>query len=251
MTQLISYSVPDSEVQRLRREAYDILKERGRESQVVEHSAHISVAMIEGHPEQEVVERLHQEGRQFKPVFKGDHLEKFPGRREPKDFIVVKLDASPPYNEYLEHVAKEVDVVRHPGGNKPHVSLLTTSKGHLDYEDLNALNEEMDFTFTLRPETVQLWGDNQKVIREIAAARELMAKNKKESQHETEERIFSSTTPLHVVSMDPRRFVASSEEDMHKVADLILTMKTQMTSNAPDKFDRMEATLKKLEAYLV
>jgi hypothetical protein len=233
-TRLLSYNVPAHSIKKTSLEVEKKLKDMGYKPTLTAYIPHISIAQIKDKYPISELENAQIEGKKYNPEFKFEKIEYLEGR-ENLDFIVIKLTPNSSFNQYLNYITNKFETIQYPGGFKFHVSLMTLPKKEMKEEDKQEL-KKMSLSGSLKPTKIQLWNTEKQMVKEIAAKRILMKKGKEENSYadllDLEHKVYGSTSPVNVVSMENKRITASTSKDQEYLADKIITARDILASNA-------------------
>lgn len=233
-TRLLSYDVPEQSIKGISNEVKLKLEGMGYAPTPVTYIPHITIAQIKDNAPIEKLESVQNEGKNYSVEFKFKNIDYLEGR-ENVDYVVIKLDPNSSFDRYFNYVGEQFEIIRYPGGNKPHISLMTLPKKEMKEEDKIEL-KKMKLSGSLKPTKIQLWNTEKQMVREIAAKRIRMKKGKEENTIadllELERKIYGSASPSNVVSLNGKKVIASTTKDQEYLADKIITARDILKSKA-------------------
>lgn len=233
-TRLLSYDVPESVIKKTSIEVKEKLEEMGYKPTPITYIPHITIAQIKDNYPIEKLEEVQNEGKKYNTEFKFKNIDYLEGR-ESVDYIAMKLSPNSSFEQYLNYIDKQFEIIKYPGGNIPHISLMTLPKKEMTEEHKQEL-KKMTLSGSLKPTKIQLWNTEKQMVREIAAKRIRMKKGKEENSLadllDLERKVYGSTAPSNVVSLNGKKLIASTTKDQEYLADKIITAREIIESNA-------------------
>jgi len=205
--QLLSYNVPEKEINPLKDKVIKKMKSLGYDAKEVSIKPHITIAQIKDETPIEELLKLQKDGKKFKSEFKYNGISVFPGSGN-LDYVSLDLSANQSFKNYVKHIAdnEDVAVVTFPGGFKPHISICTIPKGSITPEDEKKLFDLEDGTII--PTKIQVWGKEKKVIKEIVA--EIMrttCTNHLSTLLDLERSVYSNSEPTHTLNLNKESII--------------------------------------------
>lgn len=214
MSFLLSFGVNlTSEIEKIKKQILEVLQEDNKHVEPNKHDPHISVGYLDNISSKDFLNQVHKKGVEFKPAFKYDKIELFPGSK--KDFIVLTLKATPGYYSYIKYIGDYFHMKQFQNGIKPHISLFSLPKKDVDKGEFERLKNKLNiYNFSLSPTTVQLWGEDEKIDSEIKLA-------SYKTDFEREFYIYSHKRPIAL--FDLRRPL------INDISKVILTLEQYLT----------------------